>query len=128
MCKGMSIDECVELADNFIRNQGMCLLCFDVKNSRGFKDSKELVKRLNHMMNDINQNFANYFPEQCLANYVRVEKGFQTLLGDGSWAGINSSEIIPKIIEYQKNKYSNIPLYWGVARDGFDCERIKLLR
>jgi len=128
MVKGMSVDRCVRNAKDFIKNQGACLLLFDVKKSESFKNSSELVNSLLSMMEDINQEFGGFFPENNLAVYSRKEKGFQFLLGDGSWAGINRPDIIPRVIEYQKNKYPDIPLYWSVARDGYDKENVKIVK
>ena len=80
------------------------------------------------MMEDLNAKFSEYFPENSLATYTRREKGFEFLLGDGSWAGINSAEIIPKIIHYQEKNYQEIKLYWDVARDGFDKKGVKIVK
>ena len=128
MKKGMSLEECIEFANEFIAEQGKCLLLFDVVNSRNLKDRKLLNRKLKMMMGNLNQKFNNYFPEHDLAVYGRLEKGFQFLLGDGSWTAINSTRIISEIIEYQKNTYPNIPLYWGVSKNGYDEENIKIVR
>jgi hypothetical protein len=128
MAKGMSLDLCVKLAEDYIAHQGMCLLLFDVKESRKFEHPAKLMQRLSSMMEDLNQKFEPYFPEHNLAACSRKEKGFQFLLGDGSWTAINSASIIPKIINYQSKNYPNIPLYWAVAKDGYDRERTKIVR
>jgi hypothetical protein len=126
--KGLSVEDCVNEAEKLISKNGICLLLFDVKKSRNFEDVNGLSIQLFKMMKDINKKFYDYFPKNSLATLTRVEKGFEGLLGDGSWAGINSSKIIPEIISYQKENYSNIPLYWGVAEDGWDEERIALVK
>jgi len=123
----MSVDECVQNAEVFIQSQGTCLLLFDVKGSKDF-NTNNLMSKLSFMMKDLNQRFEEYFPEHELAAYSRKEKGFQFLLGDGSWTGINSAEIIPEVIRYQRKKYSDIPLYWGVARDGYDRDGMKIIQ
>jgi len=123
--KGMSVDECVEAAHELIAKKGKCLLLFDVKNSRNA--STELMKRVKFMMEDLNQRFDRYFPEHTLAAYKRKEKGFMIQLGDGSWAAINSEKIIPEIVNYQKAKYPDIELYWGVAENGYD-PRVSLVK
>ena len=125
--KGMSLVECVKYADEFISENGECLLLFDVNGFRKM-NIPECYVEMERMMKDFNDRFSEYFPENRLATPTRKEKGFEILVGDSSWAGINSSEVIPKIIEYQRRIYSNIPLYWGVAKDGFDNERLKLVR
>ncbi len=126
--KGLTIDECVKKAGMYISKYGMCLLLFDVKGSKDFPDKRQLIEKLLVMMKDLNAEFGDYFPENDLAVESRKEKGFCCLLGDASWAGINNAEIIPKIIEYQENKYSDIPVYWGVAKDGYDKEGVALAR
>lgn len=128
MTKGMSVDECIQNVENFIGSRGACLLLFDVRGSRNFENPKNLVDILSQMMKDINQKFGKYFPEHELAAYSRKEKGFQFLLGDGSWTGINSANIIGEIVDYQMKNYPNIHLYWGVAKDGYDDERIKIVK
>lgn len=122
--KGLTIDECVKKARKYIKKYGACLLWFDVVGSRRFSDPHWLRHRLETMMKDVNSKFSDYFLETDLAIAGRVEKGFQTLRpgDDSSWAGINNAEIIPEIIEYQKEKYSDIPVYWGVAKDGYAGE------
>ncbi len=124
----MSLETCVSKAKEFISENKVCLLLFDMVGSSKIKDKKGLVNRLSSMMKDLNETFKDYFPEHELAVYTRKERGFPFLLGDGSWTGINSAEIIPKIIEYQKKNYPDIPLYWAVARDGYDKENVKIVR
>lgn len=118
--KGMSVDKCVEKAQGLIKKNGVCLLLFDVENSGKVKNRRRLNEILERMMADLNYKFYDYMPKHELATYQRREKGFQILLGDASWAGINSSEIIPEIIKYQREKYPQIPLHWGVAENGYD--------
>lgn len=125
--KGMSLEECVEKARKFIFKYGSCLLLFNVKNSKKFKDRQELNYNLFNMMQDLNKKFEEYLPENNLAS-IRKEKGFVSLLGDGSWAGITSPGIIAEIINYQKREYPEIPLYWGIAKDGRDEEGTKIVR
>jgi len=126
--KGLSIEECIKRADELISKNGVCLLLWDVKGSRNFEDVNGLSIQLFKMMEDLNKKFSEYFPKNTLATRVREEKGFWGPLGDGAWAGINSSKIIPEIIEYQKQKYPLIPLYWGIAEDGWDEEGLKVVK
>jgi|SaaInlStandDraft_4_1057021.scaffolds.fasta_scaffold38759_3 hypothetical protein len=120
--KGMSLDECIENATKLISKNDICLLLFDVIDSRNFDDRAKLQLDLFDMLNDLNGKFGEYFPEHNIVVYTRVERGFECLLGDSSWAGINSAEVIPKIIEYQKEEYPNIPLYWSIAKDSYDIK------
>jgi len=126
--KGLSIDECVKRADELISKNGVCLLLWDVKGSSKFEDRNKLQIDLFAMMKDLNKKFSEYFPKNTLATMIREEIGFWGPLGDGSWAGINSARIIPEIINYQKENYPNIPLYWGIAEDGWDKEGLKVVK
>lgn len=83
----MSVGECVQNAEIFIRDQGVCLLLFDVKGSRNFENSNDLVTRLLGMMKDLNIRFKDNFPEHNLAVNSRIECGFQYLLGMGLGQG-----------------------------------------
>lgn len=129
--KGMSIDECVSKAQEYISINGQCLLLFDMIGSKKY-DSYEtrnpLQKRLIAMTKDITEKFSDNFPLSNINCLVRYEKGFEFLLGDGSWAAIDDASVIPKIAEYQKEKYPDIPLRWGVAIDGFHEEGIKIVK
>jgi hypothetical protein len=80
------------------------------------------------MMKDLNLKFESYFPKNSLATPTRLEKGFEVLLGDGTWAGINSADVIPDIVKYQLQNYPHIPLYWDIARDGFDDDNLEIVR
>lgn len=126
--QGLSLDKCVEKAKEYIKQQGICLLLFDVCNSRNYSDRQKLSAQLQKMMAEINREFSEYFPINNLAVLVRQEKGFQCLLGDGSWAGINSEQVIPLIWKFQEENYPDIHLYWAVARDGFDNENLRIVR
>ena len=129
--KGFSIDECVEKAARYISENGSCLLLFDVIGSRKYdtyETRNTLQQRIFAMAKDINSRFDRYFPLSninCICDY---EKGFEKILGDGSWAAINDASVIPEIIQYQKTHYPDVPLYWGVAIDGFDDEGMKLVK
>ena len=126
--KGLSIENCVNKAEKLISEYGICLLLFDVKGSSNFKDSNRLIKQLFEMMKDLNTKFSDYLPKNKLATLTREERGFECLLGDGSWAGINSSEAVKKIAKYQEENYPHIPLYWGIAKDGFDDKNLRVVR
>ena len=125
-----SIDNLVLSAHKYIEENGICLLLFDVINSRKLscEDRYDLQKRLKTMISDLNSEFSDYFPIHDIAVFGRYEKGFEYLLGDGSWCGISNSEVIPEIITYQKTKYSDVNLKWGVAKDGYDSENLKIIR
>jgi len=125
--KGMSIEDCVDKAKKYISENGLCLFMFDVQGSKKFEDRQELQTQLLNLLKELNSKFEKYFPENNLAVQSRQEKGFFNLLGDGTWAGINDSEVIPMIQEYIQTNYPNISFYYGVARDGYD-EAINLIK
>ncbi len=127
MVKEEPLEKIVKDAQEFIAERGVCLLLFDVNHSRYHPDRYGLQEKLLKMMDDLNHEFDAYFPKHDLAIRSRKEKGFEYLLGDGSWAGVNSADVIPEIIEYQRTHYPDIDLRWGVARDGYDDSRTKIV-
>ena len=74
------------------------------------------------MKESLNTKFSEYMPENDLDFKTIFKKGFQIQGGDAAVAGINSAEIIPEIVNYQKEMFPDVPVYWSVARDGFDKE------
>lgn len=123
MKQGLSIEECVRRAEKFIELRGMCLLLLDMKESRTIvPEYKGRRDKLTEIVTDLNQSFADYFPQNDLAVLSRIESGFRIFRGDSAMAGINSSDIIPEIIQYQEKNYPEAPLYWSVAEDGYDDE------
>lgn len=123
--KGLTVDECVKKAREYISKNRMCLLVFDVRGSRKFLDQRRLNKVLLPMIEDINDKFSRYLPR---VGPFGNKTGFSDLFfGDSSWAIINDAEIIPKIIEYQKEQYPDIPLHWGIAKDLLDQEGTALV-
>jgi len=121
--KGLTVEECVKKARKYIKKYEMCLLWFDVVRSRDFPDATKLVYRLKAMMKDLNYKFSDYLPKNNLAVMIRTEKGFSRLFRfDSSYAAINNAEIILEIVKYQKEQYPDIPLWWGIAKDGYKKE------
>ncbi len=107
--KGLTIEECVRRAEKFIGSQSVCLLLYDIKGSRNFEVNEFIQK-------------SKYMPKNDLDFRGIFKKGFQIYRGDGAVAGINSAEIIPEIVNYQKKMFPDVQLYWSVAKDGFDKE------
>ena len=126
--KGMSIEDCISRAEKIISKHGICLLLFDVVGSRNYNDRNALQIELKKFMHSINKKFSIYLPKNNLATLSKDEKGFQYLLGDSSWAGINSAKIIKDIINYQKENFPNFSLYWAVAKDRYDNIGISLVK
>lgn len=124
MEKGLSVEECVRRAEGLIEQNGMCLLLLDMKDSRTrFPDTIVCREKLTEIVTDLNHYFAEYLPPNSLASLsYRDENGFRIFSGDSAMAGINSSEVIPRIILYQETNYPEAPFYWSVAEDGYDNE------
>lgn len=118
--KGVDIKCCIEKANEYISKNGICLFLFDVVNSKDYVDRQNLQTRLENLITELNNDFAEFFPENNIANLVRQEKGFPFIFGDGSWAGINSSDAITKITQYMSEKYADISFNYDVAENGFD--------
>ncbi len=125
-----TIDDIVDIAEDMIARNGICLLLFDVIGSQRLSSERRylLQKELHYMMEDLNSRFDSYMSEHDIAVYGRKEKGFTHLIGDGSWAGISEASVIPEIISYQHNRYPEIPLRWGVAEDGYDTQGTGIVR
>lgn len=122
--KGLTVGRCVNRARRYIAKYGICFLWFDVVGSvKRFPDSQQLRHKLVMMIKDLNSKFADYFPKSDLMTRGgKFEKGFPgIMLRDFSYTGINNAEIIREIVKYQKEKYPDISLYWGVA-DGYTKE------
>jgi len=126
--KGISVSKCVDKANLYIKNNGACLFLFDVKGSKKYEDRQQLQIKLKGLISDMNIEFDQYFPKNNLATETREEKGFYGLLGDGSWVGINNSEVIPKMVEFMKEKLPNVSFHFNVAKDGEDHEALKTVK
>lgn len=126
--KGISVSKCVDKAQKYIEDNGVCLFLFDVKGSKKYEDRQLLQSKLKDLISDMNIEFDQYFPKNNLATETREEKGFYGLLGDGSWVGINNSEVIPKMVEFMKEKLPGVSFHFNVAKDGHDHEALKTVK
>lgn len=126
--KGISVSKCVDKAQKYIKDNGVCLFLFDVKGSKNYKDRQQLQIKLKDLISDMNIEFDQYFPKNNLAVQTREEKGFYGLLGDGSWVGISNSEVIPKMVEFMKEKLPDVSFHFNVAKDGRDHEALKTVK
>ncbi|MFA5749956.1 MAG: hypothetical protein WC895_01900 [Candidatus Shapirobacteria bacterium] len=126
--KGISIFECVNKAQEYIKDNDACLFLFDIKGSKKYKNRQQLQIKLKDLISDMNIEFDQYFPKNNLATGTREEKGFYGLFGDGSWVGINNSEVIPKIVEFMNEKLPNVSFHFNVAKDGYDKEALKTVK
>jgi len=118
----LSVEQCVALADKFIASNGACLFIVDIMNSsRGKTEMNvDLYVLLHEFADKANEKFSEYFPANNLAvGDFRTEQGFDYFLGDATWVGINSSEVIPKLVELKETEFPDLPLYYGVAEDGW---------
>jgi len=126
--KGISIEACIKKANELIEQNGLCLFLMDVKGSKQIDNRRELNTQLESLIQELNIEFDRYFPENNLATSTRTEKGFPFLFGDGAWAAINNSEVIPQIIDYSAKNYPEIDFYYNVAEDGYDNNGTKTVK
>lgn len=126
----LSVEECVAKATRYVASRGMCLFLMDAVGSRRLTvaDHCRFLDRLSVAMHDMNERFITYFPINKLATPSRIETGFTASLGDGTWAGINSPEVIPQIASYMKEHFPDIRFRYGIARDGYDGKATALVR
>jgi len=128
--KGISVSKCVDKAQKYIKDNGACLFLFDVKGSKNYlhKDRQQLQIKLTNLISSMNVEFDQYFPKNNLAVQTQEEKGFYCFLGDGSWVGINNSEVIPKMVKFMNEKLPDISFHFNVAKDGDDHEALKTVK
>lgn len=126
----LDLDYLLEKASNFIDEcpEKQCLLLFDLVGSKQYDSRSELQQDLKAMTSYFNSKFAECFPTSNIGNLVDYQKGFQYILGDGSWAVINDPTTAKNIIEYHDGRFPHIPVRWNVARDGFDNDNIEIVR
>lgn len=126
----LTLDQCVKKAQGLIKKNGTCLFLFDVKNSKKYsiEDRQKLQFQLKKMITDMNVEFDEYFPKNNLATKTREEKGFYNLIGDGSLVGINSSDVIPKMVEFIHQKLPSVSFHFNIARDGYDQKAMKTVK
>ena len=122
--KGLTLRRCINRARKFIDQNGLCLLVFDVKSSRSY-NPEVFINKLEELRDDLNSNFSHYMPENQLRSpHVPKESGFILILGDMGVAGINSVDAVSEIRKYHEENYPDFPVYWSVARDGYDREAL----
>jgi hypothetical protein len=126
MEKGMSLEECLEKAEKYISEQGMCYLAFDVQESS--KMSRDFFyKKISSLKKDINKNFMKYFVGDVFGENSRGIRGYLEISrGDSAGTYISSPKAIKEIIDYTKKNYPDFPLKWAVAKDCRDAEIKKL--
>ena len=125
--KGITLKKCIKKADKYIKSKGYCLFLFDIKDSKKYLDRYELQNQIFNLTTELNTEFDEYFPKNKYIN-GNEQKGFNVILGDGSLACINNSEVITKISDYISQKMPSVQFYFDVARDAFDEEALKLIR
>jgi len=121
--KGLSIDECVRRAEKLIAQQGICVLAMDVKGSyEHLQSNAELFsERLYHLVSDLNSRFREYLPENKIIT-CDEEQGFKRIRGDQIIGGVNSAKAVKLIYDYLTENYADLPMYWSIAKDGWDDE------
>lgn len=126
--KGVSVEECIRKADKFIKSNGSCLFLFDVKDSKIHPNRQQLQEQLIELMATLNSEFEHYLPKNNLMVSDIPEKGFSKLLGDASWAEINNSEAIVKIVDFIHQKMPSVEFHFDVAQHGFDTPNLKIIK
>lgn len=126
--KGISIEACVEKANAYIREYGICLFVLDVKGSKTISQQMDLWAMLHNLTAELNNMFEAYLPDNSLAASSRIDKGFGQILGDGILAGITSSDVIQATAEYIEQYYSELLFHYNVAVDGYDTDGIRTIR
>jgi penicillin-binding protein-related factor A (putative recombinase) len=126
MKKGMSLEKCVNKTEEYISEQRICYLAFDVIGSKKM-DRDFFYKTLFSLKNKINDNFMKYFVGDRLCNDNAGTRGsLETCRGDSAGTYIASSEAVKNIIKYTQENYSDFPLKWIVAKNCRDIEIKKL--
>jgi hypothetical protein len=126
--KGVSVDECIKKADKYISTNGSCLFLFDIKDSKKHPNRQQLQEDLLNLMTSLNSEFEQFLPENNLMVSVRTEKGFSNLLGDASWACINNSGVILKIVDFIHQKMPSVQFYFDIAQHGLDSQNLKIIK
>ncbi|MBN2459386.1 hypothetical protein JXB28_03820 [Candidatus Woesearchaeota archaeon] len=119
--KGLSLEQCIRRAEEYVADLGVCVLAMDVKGSATHleEEGNRYTKRLARMVSDLNHVFEKYLPfSKIIAG--NEERGFKIIRGDQVIGAINYAGAIKKIYDYQKEHYPDIDLYWTVAKDGWD--------
>lgn len=115
-------ERAVSEAERIIAENGVCLFIVDlVGSSKHWNDaSYKGFELLETFLKEISKEFAEYLPENTLANGSRkTEIGFEGRLGDAGWGGINDAKVIPLIIKFKEEKYPELELHYGVSEDGW---------
>lgn len=125
--KGLPINKCVEKANNYISQYGLCVLVFDVVCSGKAGDDREKLRiDLDAMIENINSGFERYLPENSIIISTKKSKGFEIVCGDAGCGTVNSEKAVEEIIKYQRKNYKSIKLRWGIAKDGYDKEGMRI--
>ncbi len=126
----LTLDECLEKAARLIEENGICMFIVDIKGSTnyGTESNVDYFKELFRFTKEVSEKYDSLFPVNHLSiGPSRTEKGFEYGLGDARWAGVDSIETIKLIHEYKEKNFPNLPLYYGVAADGWS-EGIELIK
>lgn len=118
--EGMTVEQCMQKAEALIEQNGACLLVMDIISSREHYGDQSFYDEFFKFINELNDMFDEYLPENNLTSISRYEKGFRAILGDGVTGAISNSGIIPNILNYAKTNYPDISLRYSVAADGYD--------
>jgi len=118
----LSVEEATNHAREIIAESGVCLFLVDGVNfsKRPSEERARLYDQLFKFCQRANELFADVMPVNDLALSGRFERGFQSGLGDARWAGIDDAAVVKKLVTLKEDEFPGLPLYYGVAKDGWD--------
>jgi|TARA_B100002003_G_C14135459_1_gene546051 hypothetical protein len=125
--KGSTLEQCVEKAEKYISQNGVCVLVYDVKNSSSKDDLQSIYITLDKINEDLNVRFAKFIPNEPFG-YDCQGHGFQSYMGDSAFSAVNSTSGIKEIIEYTHQSYPDIEFHWEIAKDYWDKKAIRMLK
>lgn len=119
----MSLERCVSLAENYVHEQGFCILAYDVVGSSQM-DLNFFLSARDALRDDLNLRFKEYF-HKGFGTYG-VRDSFDIYSGDKASACIGSAEGVRQIITFHTENYFSFPVRWAVAKH-FSDRRLKCL-
>ena len=95
-----------------LQNKGKCLLLFDVKDSKSFKDSSKLIKKLKDMMIDLNQEFSPKLVSKMQADGTMITPPLEDM-----WPFLSKEELefLLKLVADSKFDGKDVQLVYQTA-------------
>ncbi len=118
MTEKMMMKKAIEI----MKSQEVFLLAYDLVGSKKHPNRKFLMEQQYSLSSELLREFAAVMPSTNINTMIRYEVGFEIIVGDASWAGLNDPQAIPKIIAYTQEHYADIVFRWGVGKDGWEIK------